>query len=359
MKKYNNINGVRSKIDDLDLKILKLLSRRGKYAKKIGEIKKGEGKKIYVPSREKQIFDYLVRSNEGPYTDAAIRAVFREIISATRALEQPIRVAFLGPDSTFTHLAAVEHFGHGALFEPKQDIALVFRDVETGRADFGVVPIENSTEGVVNYTLDKFVSSELKICSEIIVSISLHLMSTESDLKKIKRIYSHSHALAQCREWLAVHFNNIELFPLDSTAAAAEQSAQEPEAAAIASALAANNFGLTILAKNIQDQVNNYTRFLVLGDVQTSKTGHDKTSIAFIAKDKPGILYHLLKPLADAKINLTKIESRPLKTRVWEYMFFVDIDGHVSELRLQKAFAKLQAECVLFKVLGSYPKAVA
>ncbi|MBF0105518.1 MAG: prephenate dehydratase [Deltaproteobacteria bacterium] len=358
MKKVNNIDKIRSKVDAVDTAILKLLSKRGGLAKKIGQIKKGSGKKIYVPSREKQIFDHLADLNRGPYTDAAVTSIFREIISATRALEQPIRVAFLGPESTFTHMAAVKHFGHGAILCSQTDISSVFRDVETCRADFGVVPIENSTEGVVNYTLDKFIDSELKICSEVVMSVGLHLLSAQTDAKKIERVYSHPHALAQCREWLGSHIPRAAWYQTESTSAAAEKAVQDKNAAAIASGLAADNYGLNILAKNIQDQINNFTRFLVLGEEQAERTGHDKTSIAFVTKDKPGVLFELLAPLAKAKINLTKIESRPLKTKVWEYMFFVDLDGHATEKRIQRAFEVLKEECVLFKILGSYPRCV-
>lgn len=356
MKKNNNIDEIRENIDSIDAQIVELLSRRGKWAHEIGEIKKGEGKKVYVPSREQQIFERLKKLNPGPYEDRALRAVFREIISATRALEEPIQVSFLGPETTFTHQAAVEHFGHEAKFSAKSDINLVFKEVETGRADFGVVPIENSIEGVVNYTLDKFVDSNLKICSEIVIPVGLHLLSSHEELSKIKTIYSHPHALAQCRQWISNNLPQAELKPTDSTAAAAETSQKKKHAAAIASSLAADQFSLSVLAKNIQDQTSNFTRFLVLGDLPTQPTGDDKTSIAFISKDKPGILYELLKPLADQKINLTKIESRPLKTKVWEYMFFVDLDGHENDPAVKEALSQIQKECALFKILGSYPK---
>lgn len=358
MTKDPKLDKLRENIDKIDSKILDLISERGQFAHKIGEIKKGQGKKIYVPSRERQIFEHLSSLNEGPYNDTAIHAIFREIISATRALEQPIRVAFLGPEATFTHQAAAEHFGHAALFEPVSDIPLVFKEVETGRADFGVVPIENSTEGIVNYTLDKFVESNLKICSEIIIAVGHHLLSSVEDIKKIRRVHSHPQALAQCRQWLLQHLPNAELIKTDSTAQAAKSILKKKTDAAIASSYAADKYGLHVLAKNIQDVTSNYTRFLVIGAEQAERTGSDKTSIAFISKDKPGILYHLLRPLAEAKINLTKIESRPLKTKVWEYMFFVDLDGHVSEPQVQKALDLIKSECALFKVLGSYPKAV-
>lgn len=358
MKKNNDIHKIRREIDALDAEILRIISHRGRLAQKIGMIKKGRGKKIYVPSREKQILDRLLKRNKGPFNELALRAIFREIISATRALEEPIRVAFLGPEATFTHKAAVTHFGESALFDSKPDIDSVFREVETGQADFGVVPIENSTEGVVSYTLDKFVESDLKIASEIVVSVGLSLLSAEPDISQIKRIYSHSHALAQCRNWIARHLPRVELHHAESTAGAAARVSGERRAAAIASNFAADTYGLNILAQNIQDQVNNFTRFLVLGQGATEKTGNDKTSIAFVAKDKPGILYQLLGTLAKAKINLTKIESRPLKSKAWEYMFFVDLDGHVSEKRVRQALERLKKACVSFKVLGSYPKAV-
>lgn len=357
MKSDPKMHKLRENIDKIDAEILKLISKRGTFAHEIGEIKKGQGKKIYVPSREKQIFDRLNAHNQGPYNNTAIHAIFREIISATRALEQPIHVSFLGPEATFTHQAAAEHFGHAAVFEAASDIPLVFKEVETGRADFGVVPIENSTEGIVNYTLDKFVESDLKICSEIIISIGHHLLSSNSDIHKIRSVLSHPQALAQCRQWLLQHLPNVKLVPTDSTALAAQSILKKKTDAAIASSYAANKYGLNVLAKNIQDVANNFTRFLVIGKDQSERTGNDKTSIAFVSKDKPGILYQLLRPLADAKINLTKIESRPLKTKVWEYMFFVDLDGHASDEPIQKALDSIRSECALFKVLGSYPKA--
>ncbi len=358
MKKNNDIDKLRSGIDGVDKQLMTLLSKRARLAHKIGRLKKSLGTAIYVPSREKQIFDRLAKLNLGPYNNTAIHAIFREIISATRALEEPIRVAFLGPEATFTHMAAVEHFGQSAAFAAKQDIATVFRDVETGSADFGVVPIENSTEGVVNYTLDTIVGSDLKICSEVIIAVGQQLMSAEKDLSQIRTVYSHPQALAQCRTWLLKNLPKAELVSTDSTAAAAERATRESGVAALASSLAANTYGLNILAKNVQDLVNNQTRFLILGEHEASKTGKDKTSIAFVTKDQPGILYHLLRHIAVAKINLTKIESRPLKTRAWEYMFFIDLDGHVNDTRVKKALEKMKKECVTFRILGSYPRAV-
>lgn len=350
------IQKIRAAIDALDEKILKLITRRGTLAKKIGRIKKSSNAQIYVPSREKQIFDRLVKINSGPYSDAAVFAIFREIISATRALEVPTRVAFLGPEATFTHMAAVRHFGHSATFLPQPDIAEVFAEVEKNHAEFGVVPVENTTEGVVNYTLDKFVESELKIVSEIVIPVAHHLLSAEAESNEIECVYSHRQAFSQCRGWLAKHLPGVKLEEMDSTAQAARFVATRPRTAAIASEFAADLYGLNILARHIQDEIRNFTRFLVLGREEAQASGKDKTSVVFVAKDRVGILYRLLKPLSQAKVNLSKIESRPLKKRAWEYMFFVDMDGHVTEPKIKKAMTGLKKECEFFKVLGSYPK---
>lgn len=358
MKKNNDIDKIREAIDDVDYKILSLLSERGSLAKEIGEIKKHEGGSVYVPSREREIFQRLSQDNPGPYNNLSLYAIFREIISATRALEEPLRVAFLGPEATFTHMAAVEQFGGSATYVPQLDISSVFKEVEKGHAQFGVVPIENSTEGIVNRTLDIFVESDLKICSEIVVSVEHHLLSAETNLKSIQKVYSHPHALAQCRQWLGLHMPNVELHQVESTASGASRVTEEKGSAAVASAFAADFYNLNILVRNIQDLSNNFTRFLVLGNAQMAPTKNDKTSIAFVTKDKPGILYQLLKPLSEANINLTKIESRPLRSKVWEYMFFIDLDGHSQDKKIQKTLKQLEKQCLRFKILGSYPKHV-
>lgn len=357
--KKQDLGSYRQKIDNIDNKLVKLLSERGNLAKKIGRIKAKNGERVvYVPSREKEVLENVEKANQGPFDSTALHAIFREIISATRALENPTRVAFLGPEATFTHMAAVRQFGSGAEFLPQVNIAHVFEEVEKGHADFGVVPVENSTEGVVNYTLDKFVESELKICSEVVIPVTQNLLSRESDLAQIRRIYSHPQALAQCRGWIASHLPQAELKETESTASAARRVVSEPGAAAIASEFAADIFGLETLVRNIQDQLKNMTRFLVIGHESSGPTGDDKTSIAFVAKDQVGVLYRLLKPLADMKINLTKIESRPLKKKAWEYMFFVDMEGHIKEPRVRKALAELGDRCEFFKILGSYPRFV-
>ncbi len=351
----SSLENLRTTIDKLDRQLLKLLSERGEAAKAIGEIKKLKGEAILVPSREQFIYDQLARLNKGPYNNGAILSIFREIISATRALEAPLKISYLGPQATFTNMAAVKLFGSSAEFVAEKGIANVFAEVERDRSDYGVVPIENSTEGVVNHTLDLFVDSSVKICGEIVLRIDQHLLSRQDDLKKIKVVYSHSQALAQCRRWLAENLPHAKLKEVESTALAAKKAVTEKNSAAIASELAASFYGLRIVKREIQDLVRNYTRFLVVGRHEVKKTGKDKTSILFVAKDKPGILFKILAPLAKAKINLTKIESRPLKKKAWEYMFFVDLDGHHDDPKIARALAQLEDLCSLFKVLGSYP----
>lgn len=346
----------RRRIDAVDRQILKLLSERGRVAKSIGRIKSGSGKTVHVPSREKHIYDRLVKLNKGPYKSEAVLSVFKEIVSATRALEAPLKVSYLGPKATFTHMAAVMHFGSQAEMVPAKGIQAIFRAVDRGTSDYGVVPIENSTEGVVSHTLDLFVDSPLKVCAEVVVRVSHHLLSGDPHLSRIKKVYSHPHALAQCRNWLLSKLPGVVLREVDSTALAAQKAVREKHSAAIASSIASSVYGLPILEKEIQDHSQNFTRFLVIGDHISNKTGHDKTSVLFTIRDEVGGLHKILAPLARARINLTKIESRPLKKKAWEYMFFVDLDGHIRENRIIRALESVKKKCVFFQVLGSYPK---
>ncbi|MBI4411295.1 MAG: prephenate dehydratase [Deltaproteobacteria bacterium] len=364
----NKIDQYRKKIDGLDWKILSLLSERGKTARTIGRIKKKSGGIVLVPDREQAIYDRLSRINRGPYKNEAVLSIFREIVSATRALQAPLKIAFLGPEATFTHIAAVEHFGSSAEMMPQGSIQNIFEEVERRHADFGVVPVENSTEGMISHTLDMFVDTDLSISSEIVLRVQHHLLSREPNLKNIRVVYSHPHALAQCQRWLSVNLPHARQKGVDSTAAAARMAAHEKKSAAsrapaagrasaaIASELAASRYGLTILKREIQDQLKNFTRFLVLGRGESKRTGRDKTSLLLGLKDEAGALYKILSPLAQAGINLTKIESRPLKSRAWEYVFFVDLDGHVSDKAIARVVEKVRRRCTLFKVLGSYPK---
>ncbi len=351
------LESFRKKVDVLDRKLLDLLNRRSRVVLEIGKIKAKERREIYVPAREKELIDALVKKNKGSFPEHALRAVFREILSASRSLQSPLKVAYLGPQASFTNLASLKHFGRSTDLVPESSIAKVFSVVEQSRADYGVVPIENSTEGVVGATLDAFIDSPLKILGEITMPISHHLMARSTDLKNIRKIYSHPQAIAQCRNWLEQNLAGIPLVEIESTARAAERAAQEKDAAAIAGEYAAEVYGLKILKRHIEDNANNVTRFLVIGKKSPSRSGSDKTSVLFSVKDEVGILYHMLEPFHRNGINLTKIESRPLKKKAWEYIFFLDVDGHVEERKVSEAIRALEKRCLFLKILGSYPKA--
>jgi chorismate mutase/prephenate dehydratase len=347
---------LRKQIDQIDQKILEFLSLRGKKVTEIGKIKKSLKANFHVPEREGKILASLKKLNTGPYSSEAIETIFREILSASLALESPLKIAYLGPEATFTHLAGIKHFGLSARFVPQETIQQVFQEVHLRRADYGVVPIENSTEGIVSYTLDLFVEHPLKICGEVKLPITHNLLVHSGDLALIKKVYSHPHALAQCRVWLDTHLPRIKTAEVTSTARAAEIASAEHGSAAIASEYAATRYHLQVLAKHIEDHPNNYTRFVVIGHQECGMTGHDKTSVMFSTKDEVGVLHRLLAPIAREKINLTKIESRPLKGRAWEYIFFIDLDGHRDDPRVKKALNGMAKRCSFLKVLGSYPK---
>lgn len=346
----------RKKIDAIDEKILKLLSQRGKEVQTIGRIKQKKGAAFYVPEREAVLLGRLKRKNPGPYSNKAIVAIFREIISASLALEAPLHVAYLGPEATFTHLSAIKKFGISAKFLAQTTLRQVFEEVANHRVDYGIVPIENSTEGVVSHTLDLFMEFSLQICGEIQMEISHNLLAKAKKLSEIKKVYSHSHALGQCRQWLEKNLPRANLKAVASTARAAEIAAKEKNAAAIASSYAANIYSLNVLRKHIEDHPNNFTRFLVIGHTPPKRTGNDKSSVMFSMPDEPGVLSKILKIFATAGLNLTKIESRPLRQKTWEYVFFIDVDGHASEKGVADALAKVQKVCSFVKVLGSYPK---
>lgn len=347
---------LRKKIDEVDSQILELLNKRAGFVVEIGREKAKENLDFHVPQREEEIFTRLLRQNTGPFPSEAIRPVFREIISACLSLEHPVQVAYLGPKATFTHLACMKRFGLSAQFIPVRTIADVFAEVEKGNVDFGVVPIENSSEGIVSHTLDMFVDSGLKISGEILLRVSHNLLSLTADLDKIAKVYSHPHAIAQSKKWLEANLAHAAIFEVGSTAAAAELAAQDPQAAAIASELAAELYGLKTVSRRIEDNPHNYTRFLVVGKKPAPPTGNDKTSIMFSIRDRVGALYRMLEPFAVNRINLTKIESRPSRQKAWEYIFYVDFEGHVEERRVKIALDAVAEECLFLKVLGSYPK---
>ena len=353
----DEMKNLRREIDGIDSEILKLLNRRAQLAIKVGKVKADRKADIHAPHREREIFDRLEKENEGPFPSEAIRAVFREIMSASLALEHPLRVAYLGPKATFTHLACMKQFGLSANFIPVASIKEVFGEVERSRADYGVVPIENSTEGVVNHTLDMFVDSPLKINAEVLQEVSHHLLSATGRMEDIARIYSHPHAIAQCSQWLENHLPRIPVIEASSTARAAEMCEEDSSSAAIASELASKLYNLKIAQSRIEDNVNNFTRFLVIGRGLAKRSGKDKTSIMFSVKDRVGALHQILRPFAELEINLTKIESRPSRKKAWEYLFFVDLEGHVEEEKVRNALARLEEGCQFVKVLGSYPAA--
>lgn len=351
-----DIGELRKKIDAIDDSILEILNKRAELVKEVGRVKAQGKSEFYVPNREKEIYERLMRNNKGPFSNESIRAIFREIISASLSLEHPLKIAFLGPQATFTHLACIQQFGLSADFVPVKSIADVFEEVERGGANYGVVPIENSTEGIITHTLDMFVDSNLQIVAEVMLEISHSLLSKSGNIEDIKKVYSHPQAIAQCRNWLAKNLPNVPVMETASTALAAQMVAGDPEAAAIASEFAANIYDLKIVKKRIEDNVNNFTRFLVIGKKSPDRSGSDKTSVMFAVKDEAGALYRMLEPFSEHNINLTKIESRPMKTRAWEYLFFLDMEGHISEPHVKEAIDELSKICLFTKVLGSYPR---
>jgi chorismate mutase/prephenate dehydratase len=356
MAPEGRIKSLRQKIDSLDEHILTLLNERAKLALEVGRVKSGSQMDPYNPQREGEILNRLESQNPGPFPSRAISPVFREIISACRSLEGELTVAYLGPPATYTHLACIERFGSSMSALPKETIPEIFDDVEKGKANFGVVPVENTTEGVVNRTLDMFIDSEVKICGEILVRISHDLLALDGKPEDIAKIYSHPQALAQCRRYLSKNFAKVELAETVSTARAAQMAAVDPKAAAVASSLAAALYGLKVVESRIEDYPHNYTRFLVLGRQVCGRTGKDKTSLLFSIPDSPGSLYQVLRPFSEKSINLTKIESRPIKDQPWEYVFFVDFDGHNTDPHIQEAMAELKKNVLFLKFLGSYPR---
>jgi chorismate mutase/prephenate dehydratase len=350
------IKSLRQKIDSLDGDILALLNERAKLALEVGRVKLGSQIEPYNAQREEEILRRLESLNRGPFPHRAISPVFREIISACRSLEAEFTVSYLGPPATHTHLACVERFGSSVRALPEESIQEIFEAVEKEKANFGVVPIENSTEGVVNRTLDMFIESEVKICGEVLIRISHDLLSQGGKPEDIEKIYSHPQALAQCRRWLAKTFPHVELAETVSTAKAAQMAAGDPKAAAIASSLASHLYGLKVIESRIEDYPHNYTRFLVLGRQICGPTGKDKTSLLFSIPDSPGSLYQVLRPFSEKSINLTKIESRPIKDQPWEYVFFLDFEGHTRDAHIQEAMSELKKNVLFLKFLGSYPR---
>lgn len=349
-----NLKTLREKIDALDKKITALLNERAKITVDIAHLKTASGASIYSPDREYQVLEKIARNSKGPLPAKALGAIYREIMSASLALEKPLKIAYLGPEATFTHLAALKRFGSQVGYCACGSISDVFTDVERGTADYGVVPIENSFEGAVTHTLDMFVDSDLKICAQILLDVSHNLLGY-SPMANIRRVYSISQVFGQCRIWLQQHLPAADLIEVSSTTRAAQIARREKNSAAIASKLAAAVYKLRVIAGDIEDSLHNVTRFLVIAENDSPACGRDKTSIFFSVKDRVGALHDMLLPFKKNKINLTKIESRPSKKKAWEYYFFVDIEGHKKKPAVARALAQLEAKCAFFKVLGSYP----
>ncbi|MBI4589753.1 MAG: prephenate dehydratase [Candidatus Rokubacteria bacterium] len=352
-----DLDEFRSRINALDEQILKLLNQRADAALRIGELKRRQALPYFVPEREAEIINRLLSLNPGPLPAEGVKAIWREILSASLALERPLPVVYLGPPATFTHQAAVLRFGSSATLAPVRGIAEVFDEVEHGRAEFGVAPVENSTEGSVNVTLDRLIDSDLLIAGELLLDISHHLLGQAQDLGAVRTVCSHPQALAQCRQWLSTHLPGVRLEEVSSTAAAADRAADDPTVAAVASELAARLYTLPVLRSRIEDHPFNSTRFLVLGRRAMPPTGKDKTSILCSLKHEVGALSRFLEPFARHGLNLTKIESRPTKRRPWEYVFFVDFEGHLDSPPVQAALSEVRERCLFLKLLGSYSTA--
>src|SRR5271157_1846106 len=347
---------LRARIDQINLELLRLLNDRARLAAEIGGRKRSDGMSIYQPGREREVIERMLTQNAGPLSGQQVRRIFTEVISAYRALEHELRVAFLGPEHTYSHLAALGHFGASAAFVPEGSIAGVFQALENGRADLGVVPVENSTEGSVTLTLDLLIDTPLVIVGEILLPIRHALLSRDGDRGAIRKIVSHQQSLAQCRGYIAANYSSCELEAVASNAFAAKLAAEEPGLAAIASINAGEAYGLKVIAENIQDLAQNATRFLIIGKHPVARSGADKTTALFAVRDKVGALHEVLGLFARNSVNVSKIESRPLRSRPWEYLFFVDLAGHREDPRLKRALAALERKALFLKVLGSYPE---
>jgi len=352
-----DIDDIRKEIDRIDKELVDLLNKRADCALEVGKLKESSTESIFAPEREIQVLGKVLAENRGPLADKTVAAIYREIISACRALEKPIAVAYLGPAGSYTHIASIQRFGDSTDFAPVDTIPDVFNMVERKEANYGVVPVENSTEGIVSHTLDMFLLSDLRICAEIFAPISHNLLSSGTDLAQIKRVYSMPQAIAQCRNWLRMHLPGVEVLEVSSTAKAAKMCHGYPSSAAVASSLAAREYGLNVISEAIEDNPHNRTRFLVVGYSKPNPSGRDKTSVVFSVPHRAGTLYRALSIFDKDRINMTMIESRPTKQMPWEYVFFIDIQGHEKDEAVRKALAELGEQVLFVRVLGSYPEA--
>ncbi|NOQ15042.1 MAG: prephenate dehydratase [Methyloprofundus sp.] len=351
---------LRNQIDAIDQQILQLINQRASLAEEVARTKiaSGEDNCFYRPDREALVLRRIKGLNPGPLSDDTAARFFRELMSACLALEKPLQVAFLGPEGTFTQQATFKHFGHAVRTEPVTAIEDIFQAVEEGHCQFGVVPIENSTEGVITHTLDRFVISPLKICGEVEVRIEHNLMANVAELAEITEVFSHRQSLAQCRKWLDKKLPGVRCTEVSSNAEAARMAAKQQGVAAIAGKIAADIYNVTILEQGIEDEENNTTRFVIVGKLTTTATVSDKTSLLISTKNHAGALYSILEPFSKYGISMSKIESRPSRQGLWDYFFFVDINGHQTDNNIALALAELEANATMVKILGSYPKAI-
>jgi chorismate mutase/prephenate dehydratase len=347
---------LREDLKKIDVEIVGLLNRRAGISMQIGRIKEEQGMDVYDPAQELKVYENLKKANEGSMPAASLNAIFREIVSASRYLQKPLTVAYLGPEASFSHLAAQSHFGTSTHFSPQATIFQVFDEVERGRAQWGVAPVENSLEGSVNLTLDRLILTPLKIRAEIFLRISYCLLSTTDRMEKITSVYSHPQALAQCQAWLRANLPHSALIGVESTAAAAQMVMKEGAGAAIASRMASVRYGLQILSEGIEDNPANTTRFLVIGEGGSRVTGMDKTTILFGTPHTPGALYHALEPFTARQLNLLKIESYPTKEKIWEYLFFVDVAGHEEDEKVRECLEDMKKKTTFLKIVGSYQR---
>ena len=360
MSEEQQLAAIRDRIDDIDRQLHDLLNARALAAQEVAQIKLAADTEVlfYRPEREAKVLRDIKARNQGPLDSEAVARLFREIMSECLALELPLKIGFLGPEGTFTQAAALKHFGHAVSTLPLTAISDVFQEVESGGCHYGVVPVENSSEGVVSHTLDMFLNSPLRICGEVSLRIHHNLLGQTADFSTLKTVYSHQQSFAQCRGWLDRHLPFVERVPVGSNAEAAKRARQAEHSAAIASAMAAELYDLQIMAPNIEDDAGNTTRFLVIGQQSVPPSGDDKTSLLLSTRNEAGGLYRLLAPLAEHGISMTRIESRPSRRGNWDYVFFIDINGHRDDEQLAAALQTLRQQAGMYKELGSYPKAV-
>jgi chorismate mutase/prephenate dehydratase len=357
----NNLDDIRAGIDGIDRELVRLVNERARLAQRAGEVKRerdGADAPLYRPEREAQLLKRVGAENPGPIPSGQVQSIIKEVVSACRSLETPLSVAFLGPEGTYTEGATLKHFGHGVSTVSQATIGDVFRDVESGACDYGVVPVENSTEGVVSHTLDMFLDSKLNICGEVMLPIHHCLLSNAADLAAVKTVVSHQQSLGQCRKWLDINLPGITLEAVSSNAEAARIAAKDDSMAAIAGRVAGEKYGLAVVVPNIEDVSGNTTRFLVIGHDRIAPSGDDKTSVMFWFRDRPGGLFQAIEVFARRGMNMTRIESRPSRLERWTYVFYVDFAGHQDEDEPRAALEELAGRTDFCKVIGSFPRAI-